>query len=235
MAKSPKTAADVEREQREYWDTHAGEFTTPFHLSSFMAHVPFTGKILDLGCGYGRTLSELSKAGFRDLHGCDMSAGMIARGQANLPNATFQIKKSRKLPYEANTFDAVILLNLLCCVIPNSEQLRIVEEVKRVLKPNGIIYVNDFLINEEDEHSLFKYNEYKEAYRSEEFDYDYGVFDMDDGAATILCRHHDLDWIRQLLDSFVKREFEEVALADSEGNVTKSFYYIASLPEIPPV
>ena len=48
-------------EQKEYWNSIADkkEFTTPFDLNEFSNYVKKDMKILDVGCGYGRTLSEL--------------------------------------------------------------------------------------------------------------------------------------------------------------------------------
>ena len=49
------------------------------------------------------------------------------------------VKKGRRTTYDIASFDAIILLNTLSCIMPNSEQLRLIDEVKKLLKPNGIV------------------------------------------------------------------------------------------------
>jgi|EP00670_Eutreptiella_braarudii_P003005 SAM-dependent methyltransferase len=229
---SPRKAPDVERDQKDYWSLNAPTcaFSTPFHMDAFCQQVPFEKKVLDYGCGYGRTLMELSKAGFTDLHGVDFCPEMIDRAKMQqIPRVELMVKKGRRTTYDIASFDAIILLNTLSCIMPNSEQLRLIDEVKKLLKPNGKVYVNDFLVNEEDENSLAKYNEHKEAYQNEDFDYDYGIFVMGDGG---LCRHHDPDWIKQLFVDFTPDKYEEYSMADGAGNVTKAFYFIGTLPAV---
>ncbi|MCM1498393.1 MAG: class I SAM-dependent methyltransferase [Clostridium sp.] len=53
------------------------EFTTPFQANEFAKYVEPDGNILDIGCGYGRTLNELYQNGYRNLIGMDFSNGMI--------------------------------------------------------------------------------------------------------------------------------------------------------------
>jgi SAM-dependent methyltransferase len=40
-------------------------------------------RILDYGCGYGRSLAELSEAGFQNLVGVDFSEAMLARAHGS--------------------------------------------------------------------------------------------------------------------------------------------------------
>ena len=48
-------------DQKKYWDKVAEEkkFPTPFQIEEFEKHVLKEMNILDVGCGYGRTLNEL--------------------------------------------------------------------------------------------------------------------------------------------------------------------------------
>ena len=69
-------------EQKDYWNRAAAdkEFTTPFQLAAFERYVAREALVLDVGCGYGRTLDELYRAGWRGLIGIDFSEAMIERG-----------------------------------------------------------------------------------------------------------------------------------------------------------
>ena len=73
--------------QEEYWNrvSEKKEFTTPFQAENFSKYVKKDHLILDVGCGYGRTLDELYHNGYRNLIGIDFSKGMIERGKQQLP------------------------------------------------------------------------------------------------------------------------------------------------------
>jgi len=73
--------------QKEYWNKAAAnkEFTTPFQIKSFSQFVKKEDKILDVGCGYGRTLNELYSKGYKNLCGIDFSNKMIERGKEQFP------------------------------------------------------------------------------------------------------------------------------------------------------
>ena len=60
---------------QEYWNKVANEktFSTPFQLDIYKKYVNEDSRILDIGCGYGRTLEELQKSGYNNLIGIDFS------------------------------------------------------------------------------------------------------------------------------------------------------------------
>lgn len=49
------------------------------------------------------------------------------------------------------------------CIIENCDQKYMVKEMKRVLRTGGIVYVNDFLLNE-DERNMARYETCREKY-----------------------------------------------------------------------
>ena len=65
--------------QDEYWNEVANkkEFTTPFQPELFLTHVDRDAVILDYGCGYGRTLSELRGYVYKILLGVYFSEVII--------------------------------------------------------------------------------------------------------------------------------------------------------------
>ena len=70
--------------QVEYWDVAVASksFTHPIPLSLFREWLPPAARILDYGCGYGRTRFELVEAGYPNVTGIDISREMITSGSA---------------------------------------------------------------------------------------------------------------------------------------------------------
>jgi 2-polyprenyl-6-hydroxyphenyl methylase/3-demethylubiquinone-9 3-methyltransferase len=93
--------------------------------------------VLDLGCGKGRFARALAARG-ADLVGTDLSAAMLAaaEGVARV-RAT-----ARQLPFAAQSFDAVLAVELLEHLDPRG--LRAVfAEARRVLRPEGVLLIVD--------------------------------------------------------------------------------------------
>ena len=102
------------------------------------------------------------------------------------------------------------------CIRDDEEQRRLIKEIQRVLKPGGILYVNDFLLNTDD-HNLPRYEKYKDKYGV------YGVFELPEGA---VCRHHDERWIKALLADFRELEYQHLIFTTMNGNQSNGFYFI---------
>lgn len=204
--------------QEEYWDSvsEKKEFTSPIQLENIEKYIKKDSRILDVGCGYGRTLDELYRNGYRNLVGIDFSNGMIARGKRQFPYLDLRIKENDKIDLPDASVDAVVLFAVLTCIRTDKEQEQLVSEIKRVLKPQGILYVNDFLLNT-DKRNLSRYEQFKDIYGV------YGVFELPEGA---VCRHHDEAWIRQLLKDFAELEYSRVTRTTMNGHKSNGFYFL---------
>ena len=205
-------------EQREYWNkvSETKQFSTPFQMEEFSKYVNKADIILDVGCGYGRTLNELYSNGYRNLIGIDFSKGMIERAKNINSDIDFRVMNNSKIDLPDNSMNSVILLAVLTCIVEDKEQENLISEIHRVLKTDGVIYINDFLLNN-DERNLNRYNEFKNKYNK------YGVFELPEGA---VCRHHDKEWIKELLKDFKKMIFKEIEYTTMNGNKSNGFYYI---------
>lgn len=99
-------------------------------------------RVLDFGCGPGSISVGLAKAVEPgELHGIDMAESQIdmARGAAvagGHVNATFHVGDVTNLPFDDDSFD-VAHCNAVLNHIPDTQS--VLTEVKRVLKPGGII------------------------------------------------------------------------------------------------
>lgn len=189
-------------------------------MDLFSQHVATDARILDFGCGYGRTLAELSDAGYADLTGIDFSQSLIERGKTEHPGLDLTAYPGGPFPFEDNSFDAVLMLGVFTCMLETKLQAETLIEVKRVLKPGGFLYVNDFLLNR-DKRNLDRYALGQERYGI------YGIFDVDDGG---VLRHHDRNHMEALFFDFETVAFEEVVYGTMHGNESQGFYSLLRLP-----
>ena len=98
--------------------------------------------ILDLACGQGRHSIYLAQKGF-DVLGLDYSFGFleIAKGnarKANVENVRFLQGDMRHLPFDNESFSTVLLLGNSFGYFSDSDNEKIILEVFRVLKKEGI-------------------------------------------------------------------------------------------------
>lgn len=84
------------------------------------------GEVLDVGCGTG-IISELYP--HLDIMGADISRGML-----KYHKGTYVVAPAEDLPFNSNSFDAVVCRSLLHH-LPDCEAG--LKEIKRVLKPGG--------------------------------------------------------------------------------------------------
>ncbi|MFX1274314.1 MAG: methyltransferase domain-containing protein [Promethearchaeota archaeon] len=103
--------------------------------------------ILDLCCGQGRHSLELARRGYHRVQGLDRSQYLIQRARKtakkeNLP-VKFQEGDARKLPFHTDKFDVVMILgNSFGYFDTINDDLRVLEEVFRILKPWGRILID---------------------------------------------------------------------------------------------
>jgi len=209
-------------DQKTYWDSvsEKKDFTTPFQEDVFSQYVRKDALIADIGCGYGRTLHELSLKGYSRLIGFDFSPEMIRRGRRQFPELDLRVKEDETIPLPDKSTDAVILFAVLTCIVKDEEQAELVSEIRRILKPGGILYVNDFLLNR-DERNLARYAKFEEKLGV------YGAFELPEGA---VVRHHSEEWIKTLLSPFRQKEYQPLTFTTMNGNRSNGFFYIGEAP-----
>ena len=104
-------------------------------------------KILDLCCGQGRVALELAGRGFNNVEGLDRSRYLIQKAKAQNKKegliAKFREGDTRKLPYQPDTFDVVMIPgNSFGYFETPQDDIRVLKEVFRVLKPWGKILID---------------------------------------------------------------------------------------------
>lgn len=91
--------------------------------------------VLDIGCGYGWTIARLAGK-VPNLVGIDLDAEALASAKANYPSIRFVLQTGAALPFDAASFDSVILSDVIEHVgDPNKQP--VIDEAWRVLKPGG--------------------------------------------------------------------------------------------------
>lgn len=96
-------------------------------------------KILDAGCGDGRMAYELLKKGAQ-VWGIDYSRRAISFAKILVPEVNFEVGDIKKLPFEKNFFDKIVLIEVLEHILPSEIPL-VLSELKRVLKEKGELII----------------------------------------------------------------------------------------------
>ena len=104
-------------------------------------------RVLDLCCGQGRHCLELARQGFANVEGLDRSRYLIQRGRAAARKEGLRVRlregDARDVPYPADTFDVVLILgNSFGYFETVNDDLRLLKEVFRVLKPWGRLLID---------------------------------------------------------------------------------------------
>ncbi|MCQ2070008.1 MAG: class I SAM-dependent methyltransferase [archaeon] len=131
--------------QKEAWERLYREQSRPWRGVadvSFMDVRPGE-KVLDAGCGNGKTSAALIEAG-AEVTGTDYSASAVESCVKLLGDrAEFLVADSRDLPFGDGSFDAVVSVHMLEHV-PAEDSRRAASELMRVLVPGGRLYLRCF-------------------------------------------------------------------------------------------
>lgn len=122
---------------RHGWTEH--DLQDPARDLDMLFHYLPGPRVLDVGCGWGRYVHRFLDEGLQ-YHGVDFSAEMLKVARQNYGNETFTEASFRKLPFADAKFDGA----WCCCSlygVPKADITAALQEIARVLVPDGIIYV----------------------------------------------------------------------------------------------
>lgn len=95
-------------------------------------------EILDLGCGIGANTAYLLEKGYSVLS-CDISKEALYNIKENISNSkTLYLDMTKPFPFPNNTY-SIIIADLCIQYFCEEDTFHIMKEIKRVLKPNGIL------------------------------------------------------------------------------------------------
>jgi SAM-dependent methyltransferase len=204
--------------QVDYWNDVAWkkEFTHTIDLARLRELLPLDSRILDFGCGYGRVCQELVQAGYRDVTGVDSSAEMIRRGRHEYPNLRLETLEASGLSYPANCFDAVLLIAVLTCIPEDQGQQALMAALKALLRPGGLIYISDYLL-QNDERNQQRYQQHASEFGK------YGIFRLPEGA---VVRHHSREWMESLTQDLETLNVAQIDAVTMNGNTSRALRYV---------
>ncbi|MGI5058369.1 class I SAM-dependent methyltransferase [Treponema pectinovorum] len=106
-------------------------------------------KVLEIATGTGIIAKKVADFS-NEMIATDFSTGMInqAKKKNTHKNLSFEVADATSLPYNAETFDIVIISNALH-IIPDVKKA--MSEIKRVLKTDGILIAPNFIHKDSDE------------------------------------------------------------------------------------
>ena len=116
-------------------------------VSRFLTEeLPSNPSLLDLGCGTGRTLRQIAAAhpGLR-LLGLDLSPFYLQVARkvlAKTPGVSLLAENAEQLPFVDNHFD-IVTSAYLFHELPHEVRRRVIAEAYRVLRPNGLLVIED--------------------------------------------------------------------------------------------
>ena len=196
--------------QLDYWNTEGVQktFQHPLNLRRVRQWMSDDARILDFGCGHGRCLGELLDEGYTDLIGLDFSPAMIAAARERFPKIKFEEIQSASIPLPDASVDCALLFSVLTCVPTDAGQRAIVDELRRVLRRGGLLYISDLAL-QSDDRNVSRYTRDEAKYRT------YGVFDLPEG---VTVRHHDPQWIETLTRDFETVAVDHIEVVTMNGN-----------------
>ena len=107
----------------------------------FLEYLQPGDKILDVGCGNGRYY-EFCEGCKVDYFGVDISEKLIEIAKKRYPRGKFQVANVLNLPFPPHFFDKVYSLAVLHHIPSERLRKQFFKEVKRVLKPEGLLILS---------------------------------------------------------------------------------------------
>lgn len=102
-----------------------------------------SGKILDLGCGSGRNF--IKKDGL-DWYGGDFSPKMIDLAKETLKEkdlgANLKVCEAWSTSFPDSFFDSILFNAVLHCIDSKEKRKATLEEIKRILRPGGFVFLS---------------------------------------------------------------------------------------------
>lgn len=134
----------ADRETLDVYDARAGDYANLVdrskpgrHLTDFIDALPKHGRVLDLGCGPGKSAADMAEAGLT-VDAWDASAEMARLGRESF-GLDIQVREFESLD-AVQTYDG-IFANFSLLHAPKSQMPGHLERIARALKPGGVFHI----------------------------------------------------------------------------------------------
>ncbi len=111
------------------------------------------GLLLDIGCGIGNSTLPFSKKGFSCI-GTDIAQNNLKFAkkyfEKHKAKGSFCVSEMQSLPFESGRFDYVISAAAFHHLDSEEKRLKFLEEIRRVLKHKGKVFISVWLKQSED-------------------------------------------------------------------------------------
>ena len=128
---------------KEYWDSiwqQEGLDTWrefPILFENIISVVPTNSKVLDVACGVGKLSKLIQEEKTTAVYGLDISS--VAIQKLKTRGISGVVADCQNIPFMENTFDVVVATEIMEHL---SNPVRILEEIHRILKINGLLIVS---------------------------------------------------------------------------------------------
>lgn len=146
----------LEPDQADTWNPVASDFELFYRLSLLhatthalrLSRVPVSElKLLDLGCGNGRSTRMYLDLGLRpeQLRGLDLRPGAIELAQRLNPSIQFDVYNGRDFPFADQTFNWIHLSTVISSIREQSHRQELTDQISRKLQPGGYVFYFDLV------------------------------------------------------------------------------------------
>ncbi|HEY9854232.1 MAG TPA: class I SAM-dependent methyltransferase [Stenomitos sp.] len=106
--------------------------------------------VLDVGCGTGDDLRQMVRYGARSerVVGVDVLTDRLARARDLAPHLRFELIDGTCLPFPDASFDLVMQSTVFSSILDPGTQDRLAQEMRRVVKPDGVIVWYDMRVTD---------------------------------------------------------------------------------------